>query len=772
MHRFALNTLRAAALIPTIGLFASVSACVEYSEGEMLDEEAIASTEDALETFASPFTLIAQHSQKCVFVEGASLNNGAVAEQQDCSGAENSKYTLQSMGNGYYQIVAQHSGKCLDVKDVSQANGALIHQWTCLGTDNQLFKALPTRDGSYMLQAKHSGKCMDVSQVSTANGADLWQWDCLSGSNQKFKLSPVETRGNLLYGQWLSSGGQSATHTGNRTFLVDYAGPTRAVTFDLSGNVDTYLYLLDQNGNILAQNNDISSTNRNSRITYTLASGAYKLVAATSSANQVGDLAISSDLATLRYPQNLFVQPATQFVWVYDDNGTGSDDDVAIWRPDMSKYPGYYSLGDVAMSKHDVAPRASFVVKGDGDLLARPVDYNFVWDDRGSGGDYDGSFWEPVAPAGYHCLGHVAVRGYTKPSTDLIRCVKSAYVVIGAPNKIWDDAGSGANRDVGLWQAGTQSYRGLPTSLFVSRPSHTDNGGAGRYWTLNRSATANEELRGGPVTGLRVSQFAPRVYMDPSETYFPSSAPFFQANVHEDNGFLVTNQSLGCDNCTDPAFLDGQRPDQTRVPVYAEIVKHPNNGIDTTDVIYWMFYPYNNGKVVCVGTVVNGTCLGDNTRFGNHVGDWEHITVRFIDGRPAQVYLAQHSDGDTYEYGSKDLSIDDFHSFVYAAKGSHGLYADTGRHIYQNLDNGDYLADYTGQGAQWDTWNTVVPFEWQSTGSYAGPLSFLNITSRWGNRKSGCGFWEDLSGECILNDGPQAPMQKGFSQPSYSGGLQ
>jgi hypothetical protein len=105
---------------------------------------------------------------------------------------------------------------------------------------------------------------------------------------------------------------------------------------------------------------------------------------------------------------------------------------------------------------------------------------------------------------------------------------------------------------------------------------------------------------------------------------------------------------------------------------------------------------------------------------------------------------------------------------VYAAKGSHGLYAESGKHVYQNLPNGDYLADYTGDGVAWDTWKTVVPFEWQPTGTYTGALSFLNIQSRWGNPKSGCGFWDDLSGECILNDGPEAPMEKDFADPSYS----
>nr|WP_253894823.1 Vps62-related protein [Corallococcus exercitus] len=61
--------------------------------------------------------------------------------------------------------------------------------------------------------------------------------------------------------------------------------------------------------------------------------------------------------------------------------------------------------------------------------------------------------------------------------------------------------------------------------------------------------------------------------------------------------------------------------------------------------MYWNFYPYNNGKRVCIGWYSPWGCVGGYSTFGNHVGDWEHLTVRFIDGRPALVYLSQHADG-------------------------------------------------------------------------------------------------------------------------------
>lgn len=56
-------------------------------------------------------------------------------------------------------------------------------------------------------------------------------------------------------------------------------------------------------------------------------------------------------------------------------------------------------------------------------------------------------------------------------------------------------------------------------------------------------------------------------------------------------------------------------------------------------VTYWMFYPFSEGKAVCVldlgffGTwpipTVGGVCLGILKEYGNHVGDWEHMSLYF-----------------------------------------------------------------------------------------------------------------------------------------------
>ncbi len=39
-----------------------------------------------------------------------------------------------------------------------------------------------------------------------------------------------------------------------------------------------------------------------------------------------------------------------------------------------------------------------------------------------------------------------------------------------------------------------------------------------------------------------------------------------------------------------------------------------------------------------------------NVRFGNHVGDWEHILVRFQHKKPKAVFFSEHYWGEAYSY--------------------------------------------------------------------------------------------------------------------------
>jgi len=60
-------------------------------------------------------------------------------------------------------------------------------------------------------------------------------------------------------------------------------------------------------------------------------------------------------------------------------------------------------------------------------------------------------------------------------------------------------------------------------------------------------------------------------------------------------------------------------------------------------------------------------------RFGNHVGDWEHTMVRFINGVPDTVYFSAHSGGTAYKYSAVEKIGD--RPVSYIGIGTHANYA-------------------------------------------------------------------------------------------------
>lgn len=114
------------------------------------------------------------------------------------------------------------------------------------------------------------------------------------------------------------------------------------------------------------------------------------------------------------------------------------------------------------------------------------------------------------------------------------------------------------------------------------------------------------------------------------------------------------------------------------------IVVPKDNGI--VDAFWFYFYSYNLGNKVL------------NIRFGNHVGDWEHSMVRFINGTPEAVYISEHGAGAAYAYHA--IEKIGKRPVIYSATGTHAIYATPGIHPYI-LPFG-VLHDQTDRGPLWD----------------------------------------------------------------------
>ncbi len=342
---------------------------------------------------------------------------------------------------------------------------------------------------------------------------------------------------------------------------------------------------------------------------------------------------------------------------------------------------------------------------------------------------------------------------------------------------------SGATGDTNT--GGTTDGSG-EASTTTGTPTTGGPGGTGTATEGSSGTTSGSTSTGGPppVDPRQevLVQYAPRVWLHSAEEYFPSSVEFgfpsMTRFVGPDGNYWVRS-TIDLDSPSDDslAFFLGDLDD---APVYAY---YADKGNDIVDLVYFFYYPYNRGKEVV------------DTIWGNHVGDWEHITVRLMRGpddalTPLQVYLSAHSFGGAYDWA--DIERLDTHPVVYSAKGSHGVWSTPGDHVYMSIGEEVLgvcvtlvctdLTDLTDAGIAWDTWENVAGFDhgakeglagqtwpvWMSEDFKAPGAQPVDVPGggaifRWGNEEDCSTLGVDISdliGVCRLEDGPTGPVSK------------
>lgn len=256
-----------------------------------------------------------------------------------------------------------------------------------------------------------------------------------------------------------------------------------------------------------------------------------------------------------------------------------------------------------------------------------------------------------------------------------------------------------------------------------------------------------------------IAEYAPRIYMDKNESYFPSSVNYFTKYTHLENingsNWIISDQKLPQPSAILPYF-HGMNVSLFPL-VYAVIMpginekdpvvalKDPYN--HTIMATYFTFYPYNRGKQL-FGVV-----------WDNHVGDIEHVHVKFVNGLPTEVIASYHAWNTIKKWGDRGIEMVNGtnHFILYSARGSHGLWFSSGTHQYHTNPR---LCDYTSKGQAWDTWMNltfITPYEWNSYRAYN--TTWLTNVLRWGDPHTefpdNCFF-----GFCRLNDGPVGMLGK------------
>jgi hypothetical protein len=131
-------------------------------------------------------------------------------------------------------------------------------------------------------------------------------------------------------------------------------------------------------------------------------------------------------------------------------------------------------------------------------------------------------------------------------------------------------------------------------------------------------------------------------------------------------------------------------------------------GKNVLDVFYHNFFGFNWGGLV----------LGKN--MGNHIGDWEHVMIRFVDQTPKYVWLSQHIGGQAFHFKDMEKDAVGLRPIVYIANGSHANYAVQGPHDHTiavlkqpNRAEEGLLTDYTDNGTLFSPLASSYYFKWK-----------------------------------------------------------
>lgn len=210
-----------------------------------------------------------------------------------------------------------------------------------------------------------------------------------------------------------------------------------------------------------------------------------------------------------------------------------------------------------------------------------------------------------------------------------------------------------------------------------------------------------------------IQTHAPWFYFHPNEPYLPSSVPWFFNN----GALLYTNSTPISHVPIDPAgdiLPQGGRNDGgywIDLPVDSsaqQIIKagnlssarayihvKPATGIASTDIVFWLFYPFNGAAKARVGLFSVG--LG---RLGEHVGDWEHVTQRFsnFDGGLKEMYFSQHSSGSWVDAADLEYVAGGIRPAAYATLHGHAFYPKAGLVLKGEVERGIGLMDLTAKG--------------------------------------------------------------------------
>uniref|UniRef100_A0A7N0TFB7 Vacuolar protein sorting-associated protein 62 n=1 Tax=Kalanchoe fedtschenkoi TaxID=63787 RepID=A0A7N0TFB7_KALFE len=324
-----------------------------------------------------------------------------------------------------------------------------------------------------------------------------------------------------------------------------------------------------------------------------------------------------------------------------------------------------------------------------GPALMRPVGYSVVWSEHGH-------IWLPTPPTGYKATGFVVTSDSEEPSVEEVRCVRSDLTEPYELEEMIFSSGSG-NGGFQVWTTQPCNRgmyaRGVSVGTFFCCKDTGCNDFANIAGLKNRDPTLPGMPNLDQVHAL-IKHYGPTIYFHPDEIYLPSSVQWFF-----NNGAVLCRdkdskgEPIDCEGLCLPGggsndgecWIDLPSDDEKRDNIKrgnlesAELYVHvkPALGGTFTDVAMWIFCPFNGPATLKVGLVSIAL-----NKIGEHVGDWEHFTLRVnnFTGELWGVYFSEHSGGGWADASDLEF-IQDNKAVVYSSRNGHASFPHAGTYL-------------------------------------------------------------------------------------------
>lgn len=332
--------------------------------------------------------------------------------------------------------------------------------------------------------------------------------------------------------------------------------------------------------------------------------------------------------------------------------------------------------------------------------LQKPLDYTLLWSSHdGSDGNFVGYgfFWVPQPPQHYKAMGFLVTDRPDKPDLDEVRCVRADLTdECEAYRLILDAYPEVSNFPFQVWST-RPVHRGM-YGKGVSTGSFFCSGCCKSGEKVNIACLRNLDAGLHAMPNLEqihalINHYGPTVFFHPNEVYLPSSVSWLFSNgalLHKAGALTgepidAAGSNLPVGGTNDKAFwIDlpgGERGNMLKrgnlesAKLYVHV--KPALGGTFTDLAMWIFCPFNGPATLKIG-------LGSIafSRTGQHVGDWEHFTLRICNftGELWSIYFSQHSGGKWVD--AYDLEyIEGNKAIVYSSKNGHASYPHPGTYI-------------------------------------------------------------------------------------------